>query len=139
MNQNFGLIGKKLGNTQIFTEDGNVLRVTAILVGPCTVLGKRTKEKDGYSAVILGFGERPAKHVRKSLAKQGSWMIVEPVAGDNVEDNINPVSRVYYAASTLICVAHSLSANGPALGAQAGVARPQRAKPRGMLFQSFEG
>ncbi|MFI5307894.1 MAG: 50S ribosomal protein L3 [Polyangiales bacterium] len=66
MNQNFGLIGKKLGNTQIFTEDGNVLRVTAILVGPCTVLGKRTKEKDGYSAVILGFGERSAKHVRKS-------------------------------------------------------------------------
>jgi len=66
MNQNFGLIGKKLGNTQIFTEDGNVLRVTAILVGPCTVLGKRTKEKDGYTAIILGFGERKQKHTPKA-------------------------------------------------------------------------
>jgi large subunit ribosomal protein L3 len=65
MNQNFGLIGKKLGNMQIFTEDGLVRRVTAVQVGPCTVLGTRTKEKDGYSALILGFGEQTEKHVRK--------------------------------------------------------------------------
>ncbi|MGD8861660.1 MAG: 50S ribosomal protein L3 [Myxococcales bacterium] len=58
MNQNIGLIGKKLGNTQIFDEDGTVLRVTAIQVGPCTVLGKRTTDKDGYSALILGLGEQ---------------------------------------------------------------------------------
>ena len=68
MNQNFGLIGKKLGNTQIFTEDGMVRRVTVVQVGPCTVLGKRTPEKDGYSAFILGFGERAEKHVRKPQA-----------------------------------------------------------------------
>lgn len=67
MNTNFGLIGKKLGNTQIFNEDGSVTRVTAILIGPCTVLGRRTPEKDGYSALILGFGEIPDKHVTKPI------------------------------------------------------------------------
>ncbi len=64
-----------------------------------------------------------ARHVRGALAEGGTWMIVEPIAGDRVEDNVNPVSRVYYAASTLVCVPHSLSAGGPALGAQAGEKR----------------
>jgi large subunit ribosomal protein L3 len=66
MNQNHGLIGKKLGNTQLFNDDGSVTRVTAIQVGPCRVLGKRTKEKDGYSALILGFGERTEKRMTKA-------------------------------------------------------------------------
>ncbi len=65
MNQNVGLIGKKIGNTQIFNEDGSVTRVTAILVGPCTVLGKRTPEKDGYSALLLGFGEKLEQRLNK--------------------------------------------------------------------------
>src|SRR5262249_6421225 len=68
MNQNFGLIGRKLGCTQMFTEDGTVLRVTAVQIGPCTVLGKRTPEKDGYSALILGFGEQREKLVNKAQA-----------------------------------------------------------------------
>ncbi|GAB4214422.1 MAG: 50S ribosomal protein L3 [Sandaracinaceae bacterium] len=68
MNTHPGLIGKKLGNTQIFEEDGNVRRVTAIEVGPCTVLGKRTAEKDGYTALIVGLGERAEKHVNKAEA-----------------------------------------------------------------------
>jgi large subunit ribosomal protein L3 len=68
MNQNFGVIGKKLGNTQVFNEDGSVTRVTAIEVGPCTVLGKRTPDKHGYAAVILGFGKRNEKRVRKPQA-----------------------------------------------------------------------
>jgi large subunit ribosomal protein L3 len=66
MNQNFGLIGKKLGNTQIFSEDGTVLRVTAVQIGPCTVLGKRTPDKHGYAALVLGFGERREKRVTKA-------------------------------------------------------------------------
>jgi large subunit ribosomal protein L3 len=65
MNQNFGLIGKKLGNLQIFTEDGLVRRVTAVQVA-CTVLGKRTPERDGYSALILGIGEKREKLVSKA-------------------------------------------------------------------------
>jgi hypothetical protein len=64
-----------------------------------------------------------AKHVKKTLAKNGTWMIVEPFANDRVEDNLNPVGRVFYAASTMICVPASLAYNGPALGAQAGEAR----------------
>lgn len=65
MNTHLGLIGKKLGNTQLFNEDGEVARVTVVRVGPCTVLGKRTMEKDGYSALILGFEDKREKLVNK--------------------------------------------------------------------------
>src|SRR5580658_1354009 len=65
-----------------------------------------------------------ARHVRQSLAADGTWMIVEPIAGDRVEDNINPVGRAYYGFSTLLCTPASLSQEvGLALGAQAGEAR----------------
>ena len=65
-----------------------------------------------------------ARHVRESLAADGTWMIVEPAAGDRVEDNLNPVGRAYYAFSTLLCTPCSLSQDvGLALGAQAGEAR----------------
>jgi hypothetical protein len=62
--------------------------------------------------------------VRQSLAADGTWMIVEPAAGDRVEDNLNPVGRAYYAFSTLLCTPASLSQEiGLALGAQAGESR----------------
>jgi hypothetical protein len=65
-----------------------------------------------------------ARHVRQSLAADGTWMIVEPVAGDRVEDNFNPVGRAYYGFSTLLCTPASLSQDvGLALGAQAGESR----------------
>jgi len=63
-------------------------------------------------------------HVLSTLAPDGSWMIVEPFANDNVEDNLNPVGRVFYSASTMICTPASRSQEvGLALGAQAGQAR----------------
>ena len=63
-------------------------------------------------------------HVRDTLKPDGSWMIVEPMAGDRLEDNFNPVGRLYYAGSTMICVPTSLSQEvGAALGAQAGEAK----------------
>lgn len=78
-----------------------------------------------------------AEHVRESLAPDGSWMIVEPFAGDRVEDNLNPVGRVYYSASTLLCTPASLSQEvGMALGAQAGEARMREVVTRGG-FSSF--
>lgn len=62
-----------------------------------------------------------ARHVRASLKPDGTWLIVEPAAGDRIEDNLNPVGRVYYAASTMICTPASRSQEvGLALGAQAG-------------------
>jgi len=65
-----------------------------------------------------------AKHVRETLAPTGVWMIVEPMAGDRIEDNLNPVGRIFYAASTMICTPASLSQEvGLALGAQAGEAK----------------
>jgi SAM-dependent methyltransferase len=64
-----------------------------------------------------------ARHARSALKPDGSCMIVEPLAGDRVEDNLNPVGRVYYGASSLICVPVSLARRGPALGAQAGEQR----------------
>ena len=68
MNTNPGLIGTKLGNTQIFLDDGEVRRVTAIKAGPCVVVGKRTPDKDGYAALQIGFGSRRDKLVNKAQA-----------------------------------------------------------------------
>jgi len=64
-----------------------------------------------------------ARHIRQALAKDGTWMLVEPYATDRAEDNHNPVGRVFYGASTVFCVPCSLAGHGPALGAQAGEAR----------------
>ena len=65
-----------------------------------------------------------ARHVHGTLKPDGTWMIVEPAAGDRVEQNLNPVGRAYYAFSTLLCTPASLSQEvGLALGAQAGEAR----------------
>ena len=65
-----------------------------------------------------------ARHVRDAVASDGTWMIVEPMAGDHVEDNLNPVGRTYYGFSTLLCTPASLSQDvGLALGTQAGPAR----------------
>ncbi len=72
----------------------------------------------------MGDPAGAARHVRESLTADGTWMIVEPAAGDRVEDNLNPVGRAYYSFSTLLCTPASLSQDvGLALGAQAGETR----------------
>ena len=72
----------------------------------------------------MGDPVAAARHVRESLAPDGTFLLVEPAAADSVEGNLNPVGRVFYAASTMICVPASLSQEvGMALGAQAGEAR----------------
>jgi large subunit ribosomal protein L3 len=61
-----GIIGKKIGMTQIFDDEGNVIPVTVIKAGPCTIIQKKTKEKDGYEALQLGLvEEKPKKHPNK--------------------------------------------------------------------------
>ncbi|MDQ3624948.1 MAG: class I SAM-dependent methyltransferase [Verrucomicrobiota bacterium] len=73
-----------------------------------------------------------AGHVRESLRSDGTWMIVEPFAQDRVEQNLNPVGRVYYSASTMICTPASLSQEvGLALGAQAGEQRLREVATQG--------
>jgi SAM-dependent methyltransferase len=72
----------------------------------------------------MGDPAGAAAHVREALAADGTWMIVEPNAGDSLDDNLNPVGRIFYAASTVICTPASLAQEvGLALGAQAGEAR----------------
>jgi SAM-dependent methyltransferase len=86
---------------------------------------------EGYQLVAffdclhdMGDPEGAARHVRKTLDPGGAWMIVEPFANDRLEDNLNPIGRVFYAASTMLCTPASLSQEvGLGLGAQAGEGR----------------
>lgn len=78
-----------------------------------------------------------AKHAREALKPDGHCMLVEPYAGDRVADNLNPVGRVYYGASSLICVPVSLARNGPALGAQAGEQRLKKIMVEEAGFSRF--
>ena len=72
----------------------------------------------------MGDPVSAAAHVKQALAPDGVWMVVEPRAGDRLEDNLNPVGRIFYAASTMVCTGTSLSQEvGMALGAQAGEGR----------------
>ncbi|MBI1885448.1 MAG: 50S ribosomal protein L3 [Chloroflexi bacterium] len=83
-----GILGRKLGMTQVFARDGAALPVTLIEAGPCTVVQVKTKEKDGYEAVQLGFGQRkrvnePTKGHLKGL---GQFRYLREFRVDNVEE-----------------------------------------------------
>jgi large subunit ribosomal protein L3 len=62
-----GLIGKKVGMTQVYDEQGKIVPVTVIEAGPCVVVDVKTADRDGYSAIQLGFGSRKAKNVTKAV------------------------------------------------------------------------
>ena len=108
-------------------EAGVADRVTFEVAGAGDFTG------DGYDLVCIfdalhdmGDPAGVARHIRGALADDGTWLLVEPQAGDRVEDNINLVGRIFYSASTCICVPNALSQNGNGqrpLGAQAGEAR----------------
>lgn len=113
-------------------KEAGVKNVTFDVAKSTTYPGK------GYAFVThfdclhdMGDPVGAAKQVKKTLAPDGTWMIVEPYAGDRVEENLNPIGRVYYAASTMICVPASLAYKGPALGAQAGEARLREVATKG--------
>ena len=94
------------------------------------VAGAQDYPGSGYDLVTtfdclhdMGDPLAAARHIRETLAPDGTWMIVEPFAGDTVAENMNPVGRVYYSFSTLLCVPSALSQHGGySLGAQAGEA-----------------
>jgi SAM-dependent methyltransferase len=98
----------------------------------CTfeVAAARDYPGEGYDLVAvfdalhdMGDPVGAAAHVRRSLAADGTFLLVEPAAGERVEDNLNPVGRIFYSASMLICVPNALSQGGPALGSQVPEAR----------------
>ncbi len=74
-----GIIGRKIGMTQFFLNDGEVVPVTAIEAGPCWIVQKKTPERDGYSAVQLGFGTKKAKRVTKPMQGHFAHANVPPV------------------------------------------------------------
>ncbi|HEY3675889.1 MAG TPA: 50S ribosomal protein L3 [Candidatus Tumulicola sp.] len=72
------ILGRKVGMTSVFTDDGKSVPVTVIEAGPCTVVERRTKEKHGYDAVALGFGTLKKRRVTKALAGHFKKQNVEP-------------------------------------------------------------
>ena len=74
-----GILGKKLGMTQIFEADGRLIPVTVVEAGPCVVLQNKTEETDGYNAVQLGFGEIKEKHPTKPMKGHFDKAGVTPV------------------------------------------------------------
>ena len=75
-----GIIGKKIGMTQIFDEKGNVVPVTVIEAGPCVIAQKKTVENDGYAAVQMGYGDMKANKVNKPMVKADVF-----AAGDKID------------------------------------------------------
>lgn len=73
-----GIIGKKIGMTQIFDENGKVVPVTVVEAGPCVVSQKKTVENDGYAAVQIGFGDLKAHKVKKPMAGHFAKANVDP-------------------------------------------------------------
>ena len=86
------LLGKKLGMTRFFLENGACVPVTVIKVGPCVVIQKKSKEKDGYNAIQLGFEPKKESRVNKPLighfkkAGKGSFAFLKEVRVDNVDE-----------------------------------------------------
>lgn len=75
-----GMLGKKLGMTNIYSEDGRALPVTVLEVGPCNVVAIKTKEKDGYEALQLGFGKKKEKHLVKPQIENYKKLKLTPSA-----------------------------------------------------------
>jgi large subunit ribosomal protein L3 len=87
-----GLLGRKIGMTQVFSPNGETIPVTVLEVGPCVVTQIRTKDRDGYEAVQIGYGEVKAKHLTKPqqghLAKAGKLVRhLREFEADNVEEH----------------------------------------------------
>ena len=80
------IVGKKLGMTQIFLQDGRLVPVTVIQAGPCTVVQKKTMEKDGYEAIQLGFDKIPENRVEKLVNK--------PEAGHFAKAGVAPMRKL---------------------------------------------
>ncbi len=113
-----------ISSAQLAAEEAGLSDRLTFEVAPA----KSFPKQSGYDLVTffdclhdMGDPVGAAKHVKSTLKPGGTWMIVEPLAGDAVQDNLNPVSRLFYCASTMLCVPASIAQEvGAALGAQAG-------------------
>ena len=87
------IVGKKLGMTQIFLSDGRLVPVTVIQAGPCTVVQKKTIEKDGYEAIQLGFDKLPENRAKKLVNK--------PDAGHFAKAGVAPMRKLFGFSTSL--------------------------------------
>jgi large subunit ribosomal protein L3 len=87
-----GILGKKLGMTQVFVADGRRIPVTVVEAGPCTVVQKKTESTDGYNALQVGFEAKKSHRVNKPMmghfkkADQGAFAALRELAADNVDE-----------------------------------------------------
>ena len=83
-----GLLGKKVGMTQVFSQEGRVVPVTVVHAGPCTVIQVKTLDKDGYEAVQVGFDQakRVNKPLRGHMGRNGTFRYLRELSVDNLED-----------------------------------------------------
>ncbi|MFQ5903361.1 MAG: 50S ribosomal protein L3 [Candidatus Binatia bacterium] len=111
-----GLLGKKLGMTQVFSDEGNAIPVTVVEAGPCRVVQKKTKEKDGYEAVQLGFSSQKPKRMNKPLrghfekAEAGPTRILREVKTtdlDKVQVGQEIGSDIFSAGEFVDVIGHS--------------------------------
>ena len=117
-----------ISSAQLAAEEAGVADRIHFEVAPAKSFPRRN---GGYDLVTffdclhdMGDPIGAARHVKQTLTATGTWMIVEPLAGDSVQENLNPVSRLFYCASTVICTPASMAQEvGAALGAQAGEKR----------------
>ncbi len=87
-----GILGKKLGMTQVFVADGSRVPVTVVEAGPCTVVQKKTESTDGYNALQVGFSAKKTHRTNKPMmghfkkADQGAFAVLKELSADNVDD-----------------------------------------------------
>ena len=107
-----GLIGRKLGMTSVFTDDGSSVPCTLIEAGPCYVTAVKTKENDGYTALQLGFTERKEKHVMMKLKKITTLflLLLFSVAGfaqdtkGVMADTMRSNGRIYVVVAVVVTI-----------------------------------
>lgn len=99
-----GLIGKKVGMTRVFTDNGEQVSVTLVELGPCTVVGTRTLAKDGYTAVRLGLGERKERHTNMPMAGEAKAAGLKAAPRKIKEFRVSAEELANYTVGQLITV-----------------------------------
>jgi large subunit ribosomal protein L3 len=123
MSKNMGLLGRKIGMTQVFSETGERIAVTAIAAGPCVVQAKRTAERDGYTALQLGLDDKPlrltSKPVLGALAKANlkpkryvREIRLLPGAGEGIEVGAQLLPADYFKAGDFVDVTGTSKGKG---------------------------
>ena len=125
------MLGYDYQNTQSFKRDSGQLRPVLPTASGLKIFAAKDIQEKNFDFITMfdcfhdmGDPAGVARHMRSILKPDGVWMLVEPYASDKIEENLNPVGRLFYCASVLLCTSGALDQNAElALGGQAGEAR----------------